>query len=148
MAQSLSKVYIHVVFSTKHGESFIKESIRKSLHSYIIGTLSNAGSYTEEIFVNPDHFHALITLPRTKTLAQMVSRIKTTSSKWIKQQGIKKFSWQNGYSVFSVSASKIPVVKNYILNQPNHHRKVSFKDELRQFFKHYQVEYDERYVWD
>ena len=74
--------------------------------------------------------------------------MKTSSSKWIKKQGIKNFSWQDGYGVFSVSSSKLRVVENYIMNQAEHHGKLSFKDELRDFFKEYKVEYDEQYVWD
>jgi hypothetical protein len=78
----------------------------------------------------------------------LVSKIKTSSSKWIKLQGISDFDWQDGYGIFSVSASKVDTVIKYILNQPEHHKKITFKDELRQFFKEYQIEYDERYVWD
>ena len=66
----------------------------------------------------------------------------------MKKQGIEKFSWQDGYGSFSVSSSKVSVVENYILNQPEHHRNISFKDELRKFLNEYKIEFDERYVWD
>ena len=148
MPQSLSKVYIHCVFSTKRSMPLITDTIRKDLHSYIVGTLSNVGSYVNEIYANPDHLHVLCTLPRTITIAELISKIKTSSSKWIKKQGIINFSWQNGYGSFSVSSSKVMIVEKYILNQPEHHKKTSFKDELRNFFKEYNMEYNEQYVWD
>ena len=148
MPQSLSKVYIHYIFSTKNGETKIANVIRKDLHSYIIGTISKIGSYVYEIFANPDHIHILCTLPRTITIADLVSKIKTSSSKFIKKKGITNFSWQNGYGAFSVSSSKIEVVKQYILNQEEHHKKVSFKEEYRIFLREYKIDYDERYVWD
>ena len=148
MPQSLAKVNVHIVFSTKHCHCFINDEIRSELHSYIIGVLSNLGSFTHEIYANSDHIHILATLPRTITIAKLVSKIKTSSSKWLKTKGIPKFNWQDGYGIFSVSSSKIDIVKNYILNQPHHHKTITFKDELRQFFKEYKIEYDEGYVWD
>ena len=159
MAQSLSKVYIHTVFSTKHVKNLITEKIREELQSYIIGCLSNIGSYTEEIYINPDHLHALCTLPRTVTIAQLITKIKTPSSRWLKTKGISDFDWQDGYAAFSVSASNLDALRNYILNQPDHHKKVNYKDELRIFFKKYNIDFalptaslrrpkDEKYVWD
>lgn len=129
-------------------QKVISESIRIELQGYIVGCLTNIKSFTEEIYVNPDHLHALCTLPRTVTTAQLISKIKTPSSQWLKEKGIKNFSWQDGYAAFSVSASNIETVKRYIRNQPDHHKKVDFKDELRLFFEKYNVEYEERYVWD
>jgi len=148
MPQSLAKVYLHCIFSTKNGVPLITNEIRKDLHSYIIGTLSNIGSFVEEIYANSDHIHILCTLPRTITIAELISKIKTSSSKWIKKQGVNNFSWQGGYGTFSVSSSKVIVVKRYINNQPQHHKKISFKDELRMFFKEYNIDFDEHYVWD
>ncbi|MCK4676984.1 MAG: transposase [Bacteroidales bacterium] len=148
MPQSLSKVYIHCVFSTKNDMSLITNAMRKDLHAYIIGTLSNIGSYVNETYANPDHIHVLCTLPRTITIAELISKIKTPSSKWIKKQGITNFSWQGGYGAFSVSSSKVRVVERYIQNQQQHHKKISFKDELRDFFNEYNIDFDERYVWD
>lgn len=148
MPQSLSKVYIHCVFSTKMRKPLITDEIRKDLHAYIIGTLSNTGSYVNEIYANSDHIHVLCTLPRTMTIAELISKIKTSSSKWVKKQGIVNFSWQGGYSTFSVSSSKVKAVERYIRNQPQHHKKASYKDELRKFFNEYSIEFDEQYVWD
>lgn len=148
MPQSLSKIYIHVVFSTKHHKKLIAEHVRGELQKYIIGCLSNIKSYVEEIYANPEHIHILCTLPRTINIAQIISKIKAPSSKWMKTKGISNFEWQDGYAAFSVSASSVNAVKRYILNQPDHHKKQSFKEELITFFENYGVDFDERYVWD
>ena len=117
MPQSLAKVYCHIVFSTKHGKKLINDEIQKDFHSYCIGTLSNIGSYTNEVYANPDHVHILCTLPRTITIAKLLQTVKTSTSKWIKNQGVTNFKWQDGYAIFSVSSSKVEVVSNYIINQ-------------------------------
>ena len=148
MPQSLAKVFIHIVFATKHSQPIISTIIQTELHAYMVGTISKLGSYTNAIYANPDHIHILCNLPRTITLSDFISKIKTSSSKWIKTRGMANFSWQDGYGAFSVSSSKIKVVEKYILNQSEHHKKVRFKEELRKFFEEYGIEYDERYVWD
>jgi len=78
----------------------------------------------------------------------LISKIKTSSSKWLKQKGFDIFHWQDGYGVFSVSSSKVTVVENYIKTQETHHSKISFKDELRTFLNEYKIDFDERYLWD
>lgn len=148
MPQSLSKMYVHCVFSTKNRVPLITDEIRSDLHSYIIGTLSNIGSFVFEIYANKDHVHILCVLPRTRTIAELISKVKTSSSKWMKKQGITNFSWQGGYGAFSVSSSVVNVVEKYIKNQEEHHKKKPFKDEFRRFLQEYKLEYDEKYVWD
>lgn len=148
MPQSLSKVYLHIVFSKKLRVPYIKEGDREGLQAYLVGTISNMSSYVYELYANPDHVHILCTLPRTITIANFVSKIKSSSSKWMKTQGITKFSWQGGYAAFSVSSHDLDNVLLYIKHQPEHHRKSNFKDELRNFFRQYKVDFDEQYVWD
>ena len=148
MSQSLSKVYVHIVFSTKYAVPMVKESVRKPLHSYIVGVLSHIGSYTEELYANPNHLHILCSLPRIISQAQLISKIKTSSTKWLKQHGIENFGWQDGYGIFSISASHLRVVKRYILNQPRHHQKESYYNEVRQLFCEHHIDFDERYMWD
>ena len=148
MSQSLSKVYVHIVFTTKYGEKVINELIRKEIQSYFVKVIHELGSFTNEIFINPDHVHILCALPRTITIADFISKIKTSSSKLIKRKGVNNFYWQDGYSIFSVSASKTSIVKKYIQNQYIHHKHKTYKDELRLFFKEYEIEYNEKYVWD
>jgi len=97
-----------------------------------------------------DHIHILSTLPRTVTLAKYIEEIKRPSSCWIKTKGrmYQKFAWQNGYGAFSVSSSRVASVKRYIAGQKEHHRAITFKEELLEFLRKYNVEYDERYLWD
>jgi REP element-mobilizing transposase RayT len=148
MSQSLAKVNVHIVFSTKYAQHVIPSKIRNELHAYMIGVLKNLGSYVYALYANPNHVHILSTLPRTLTLADLVSKTKTSTTKWLKLHGITNFGWQDGYGVFSVSASMVDKVRNYILHQEEHHRKANFQDELRRFLNEYGLEYDERYLWD
>ena len=148
MPQSLSQIYIHCVFSTKGGVKLIEGRFRNDLHAYIVGALKNLGAYVIELYANPEHIHILCTLPRTLTVAELISKVKTSSSKWIKKQVVERFSWQNGYGTFSVSQSRLGAVSQYIINQPEKHKQKSFKDEYREFLKEYNVEFEERFVWD
>lgn len=148
MPQSLSKVYLHVIFSTKNRVPIISEKIRPEAQTYFVKVGSNLGSFTEEIFMMPDHIHWLCTLPRTQTIADLVKNVKIPSSAKIKEMGVRDFAWQKGYGAFSVSQSKIETVRNYIQNQPEHHKKEDFQTEYRRFLKEYRIEYDEQYVWD
>jgi REP element-mobilizing transposase RayT len=97
-----------------------------------------------------DHVHVLFNLHRTKALADVVMELKRGSSKWMKTKGslFAAFQWQGGYGAFSVSQSSVPEVRDYILGQAEHHKKVSFQDEFRAFLRRYEIEFDERYVWD
>ena len=148
MPQSLSKVYIHIIFSTKNRTPWISEDIRPNIQGYIVETASKLGVYTEEIYINPDHLHILCTLPRTLTIADLIQKIKISSSNKISEIGPKEFYWQKGYGVFSVSQSKTGIVKEYIQNQKEHHKKITFEEEYRKFLQEYKIEYDEKYVWD
>ncbi len=114
MRQSLAKVYLHIVFSTKYRESLISEEIRPRAQAYFVEVGANLGSYTEEIYMMPDHLHWLCTLPRICSIADLVKNVKTPSSAKIKEMGVPCFSWQKGYGAFSVSQSKVEVVRRYI----------------------------------
>jgi REP element-mobilizing transposase RayT len=129
-------------------EPLITKSIQKELHKYIIGIFSKNGSYVNEIYANPDHIHILCTLPRTITMANLIAKVKASSSKWLKTKGFPNFSWQGGYGVFSVSVSKVHIVENYIRNQEQHHSKKSFKTEYISFLDNHNITYDDKYVWE
>ncbi len=149
MPQSLSKVYIHIVFSTKDRRATISKEAKPQLQAYLIELAANSqGVFTEEIFANPDHIHWLCILPRTLTIAELVQKVKILTSSKMKEIAHLDFAWQKGYGAFSVSPSKVDVVKKYIQNQEVHHQKLSFQDEYRRFLKEYEIEYDEKYVWD
>jgi REP element-mobilizing transposase RayT len=148
MPQSLSKIYVHLVFSTLRREPMLSEAIRPALFAYLAGILPNHGCPPVKIGGTADHVHVMFVLARTATLSKVVEELKKGSSKWLKTQGVPTFAWQSGYGVFSVSASQVDVVSSYIENQQEHHRKTTFQDEFRQFCRKYAVELDERYVWD
>ena len=97
-----------------------------------------------------DHLHALVQLSRTVTIAKLMETMKVESSAWLKRRSphLRDFYWQAGYGAFSVSQSNVEQVKIYIANQDEHHRRLSFQDELRALLKRHGIEFDERYVWD
>ena len=148
MAQSLSHVLVHIIFSTKHRESMIREALRPRLFSYIAGTLRGINCPPLQVGGIGDHIHACLQLCRTKAIANVLEEMKTASSKWMKAEGVADFAWQAGYGVFSVSGSKAEEVVTYIKQQEDHHRRLSFQDEYRQFLMRHGIQFDERYVWD
>jgi putative transposase len=148
MGQSLVKNYMHIVFSTKNRQSLILPLFETSLHSYIAGICNNLECYPIKIGGYTDHVHVLCLLSKKITLAKFAGELKAHLSRWMKtiDKGLDNFYWQDGYGAFSVNPTEIDVVKVYIENQ--HHQEITFQDEYRAFLKKYQVEYDERYVWD
>jgi putative transposase len=150
MGQSLVKNYLHIVFSTKHRQPLITPSIETSLYSYIGGVCNSLECYPVKIGGYTDHIHVLCLLSKKITLVKFVGELKSQSSRWIKtiDERLVNFYWQDGYGAFSVNPTEVDVVKTYIQNQHEHHRQVTFQDEYRAFLKKYQVEYDERYIWE
>ena len=150
MPQSLVKNYVHIIFSTKNRNPFINNEIKDELFSYLGGTCKELESQPIIVGGANDHVHLLVNLSRKMALMNLVEKIKTHSSKWIKSKNTcyKNFYWQKGYGGFSINPGQIDVVKQYITDQETHHSKVSFQDEYRAFLKKYHVDYDERYVWD
>lgn len=150
MGQSLVKNYLHVVFSTKHRQPIITEAIESELHAYLGGICKKLDCQPIKVGGYNDHIHILCMLSKKITLIKLMEELKSHSSKWIKTKGedFKNFYWQDGYGAFSVNATEIDVVVSYIANQKEHHSKKTFQNEYKAFLKKYQVEYDERYVWD
>ena len=151
MAQSLAKVLVHIVFSTKHRYPFLADAdVNDEMHAYLGGTCNGLDCPVLIVGGAADHVHILCKLTRNYSIAKVVGDMKRESSKWVKTKSgaFKKFAWQNGYGIFSVSQSQVERVRKYIEGQEEHHRKKTFQDEYRSFLKHYEVEYDERYVWD
>lgn len=150
MGQSLVKNCIHLVFSTKHRQSFINPPIELELHSYLGGICNQLGCQTIKVGGYNDHVHILCLLSKNIALAKLLEELKSHSSKWIKTKGVNysNFYWQNGYGAFSVNPSEVDKVCTYIANQREHHKNKTFMEEYRAFLKKYQVDYDERYVWD
>jgi len=150
MPQSLSAVYIHLIFSTKERHPYLQdENLQKELHAYL-------GEVSKQLDCPPirvggveDHVHLLARFGRTITQAEWVKELKRVSSICLKSEGkLSQFQWQAGYADFSVSASNLERVKRYIENQKEHHRRMSFQDEVRKLLTRHSVEWDERYFWD
>jgi REP element-mobilizing transposase RayT len=148
MPQSLANILIHVIWSTKERRPLIADEVRPQLHGYMAGILINIESPALVINSVADHAHILCQLSKNLAACKLVEEVKKSSSKWMKEQGVKEFAWQNGYGVFSMSQSNADAVRKYIEGQPEHHQKRDFKDEFREFCKRYNVAIDERYVWD
>lgn len=150
MAQSLAKIYLHIVFSTKYREEIISGNAQKELYAYMAKVLMSFDSKALIINGMSDHIHILCTLSRKYSVAKIVEEVKKRSSKWIKTKGEKyeSFYWQNGYAVFSVSQSRLETTRNYISRQQQHHGKIAFMDEYRDFLDKNDVAFDERFVWD
>ena len=150
MSQSLAQIFVHVVFSTKNREPTLNDSIRDPLHAYIAGILHNNDGVLLKAGSVADHVHLFISHPRTCSPATLIGDIKTGSSKWMKTQGPRfhGFHWQNGYGVFSVSASHREAVEDYLGRQAEHHRTITFQDEYRSLLRKHAIAWDERYVWD
>lgn len=150
MPQSLARLHIHLVFSTKNRERVLNEEIRDSLHAYMATVLKNFECPSALINSVEDHVHILFELARTVSVSKAVEEVKKTSSKWIKTHGpqFAGFAWQAGYGAFAVSESNVQVVRKYIANQREHHCQKTFQEEYRAFLDRHGVTYDERYVWD
>ncbi len=149
MSQSLSKLYVHLIFHIKNNGVKIKAEDSNELYAYIGGIIKDNQSVPICINGTDDHIHILCVMSKNIALAKLMEEIKRHSSRWIKAKGVhyKNFFWQGGYSGFSVSQSVHQRTKNYIENQKEHHKKTSFKDELLAFLTEYGVDYDERYLW-
>jgi REP element-mobilizing transposase RayT len=151
MAQYLSQIYLHVVFSTKHREPFLTDrAFRERTHAYLAGTCRNLKSPSLIVGGTADHVHILCRLSKDLAVSPLVRELKRESSKWVKSEapGLSSFYWQQGYGAFSISPSHVEILKRYIANQEEHHRRETFQDEFRRLLHKYGVEYDERYVWD
>lgn len=146
MSHSFVKNHLHLIFSTKERQKIIPKNIQPELWSYIAGICNNQNMAAIAVGGMEDHAHVLFHLPQTITLAEAVKLLKTNSSKWLGERGMK-FAWQPGYGAFSVSVSNTPSVAEYIRHQEEHHRKMSFEDEYLTLLKKHGIEFDPKYVF-
>ena len=152
MPQSLANVIVHVVYSTKNRQPWLKDAnLRDDLYAYNATILRNEVD-SPAILINgvEDHLHILCRLSRKFAIMNVLKASKTETSKWLKKQdlALKDFSWQSGYGIFSVSQSDLGQVQQYIAHQEEHHKRMTFQDEFRAMCKRHGIEIDERYVWD
>src|SRR5262245_7800882 len=150
MAQTLVSLYIQVVFSTKNRVKIIPPEVEADLFAYLGGIVNNHASKLLAANGTSNHLHLLISLGKNILIPELLGHIKRDSSRWLKSKSnmLSKFSWQDGYSVFSVGHLQLSSVKKYIADQKSHHAKHLFEDEMRSFYKKYDIAFDERYIWD
>jgi REP-associated tyrosine transposase len=150
MPQSLASLHVHVVFSTKNRAPLITADLAPRLYEYIAGIAHNISCRLVQAGGMPDHVHLLVSLGRETSVAELVRVVKANSSRWIHETipGQTGFGWQNGYGAFAVSFSLLGPVRQYIIDQEEHHRKQSFQDEFRALLRKHRIMFDERYVWD
>ena len=150
MPQSLSKVLLHIVFSTKSREKTVPKQSMATLHACIAGACRTLGCEAYRVGGTADHVHIACTLPRTVTIAKLLEEIKKSSSAWMKKQpgGHRTFAWQAGYGAFCLGQSQLPGLVEYIDRQGEHHLSRTFKEELVDFLERYGIEYDDKYLWD
>ena len=149
MAQSLSKIYIHLVFHIKNTSPEIREEDVERVHSYIGQMVNTTGCNVLQVGGIKDHVHILFLLSKNESISHVVEEVKRNSSRWVKTIGTRygKFEWQGGYAAFSVSQSVVDKTLQYIKDQKRHHAKHSFQDEYKEFLNLYGIKYDEQYLF-
>ena len=150
MSQSLVRINVHLVFSTKNRIPMIPDGIRPSLHAFIGHVLQTHNAFLIKAGGTRDHIHLVISLGKELSISDAVREVKSKSSGWIHREyrRLRRFAWQGGYAGFSVSESDLESVIRYVENQEEHHRGRTFKDELRALLRAHQIDYDERYLWE
>jgi REP element-mobilizing transposase RayT len=149
MAGTYTNLLYHLVFSTKNRAPIITSKLDSDLHAYIGGIIRGEGGKMLEIGGTVDHIHIPLKLKPTKSVSEMLNRIKAKSSKWANEdkRPRRKFAWQDGYGAFTVSESQVKAVRRYIKNQKTHHRRRTFQDEFRALLVRHGIEFEERYLW-
>lgn len=149
MAQSLCKIYLHIIFHIKTTSPHILDDDLECAHAYIGQIINECQCVNVWVGGIGDHVHALCLLGRNETISHLVEEMKRNSSRWIKTLSphYTHFAWQGGYAAFSVSQSVVDKTLNYIKDQKEHHKKTTFQCEYKQFLKLYNIEYNEKYVF-
>ncbi len=150
MANTFTQLYIQFVFSVKGRENLIKEEFRNEIEKYISGIVAKQNCKLLAIYCNPDHTHVFVSMHPTMSPSKLMEQIKSGSSKWINEKRFLKFkfNWQAGYGAFSYSISDINNVVKYILNQPIHHQKKSFRNEYLEMLNSFSIDYNEAYLFE
>lgn len=149
MANTYSQISIHSVFAVKSRENYIVKPWRDDLHKYIYGILKAKGATPLAVGGWTDHVHIFFGMPVTTCISDLVGAVKANSSRWInEEQFVARFEWQSGYGAFSHSKSQRDNVINYIMNQEDHHKLKSFKEEYLKMLQDFEVDYDDKYLFE
>ncbi len=150
MPGTFSQIYIHVVFAVKNRDSLISSSWEERLYQYITGTIQNKGQKMLAINGANNHIHFLIGMKPSCCLSDLVREVKKSSNEWINENKLTKsrFHWQEGYGAFSYSHSQLDQVIKYVMSQKEHHKKKSFKEEYLDLLMKFEIEYDDKYLFE
>lgn len=150
MPNTYTKLYVQIVFAVKGRENLISESIRERIEKYITGIIQNKHHKLYAIYAMPDHVHIFMSMRPDLSVSDMVRITKSETTKFINDHRLVagKFSWQEGFGAFSYAESQIDSVVKYILHQPEHHKKMNFRNEYLTFLQRFNIEYDEKYLFD
>jgi putative transposase len=150
MANTYSQIYIHIVFAVKGRQNLIQNAWKDELYKYICGIVNGKEQKVYAIGGLPDHIHILMSIKPNIAISDLVRDLKANSSKWINEKGflVGKFLWQEGFGAFSYAQSQLDVVIAYINNQEKYHKKITFKDEYLELLQKFNVEYDEKYLFE
>lgn len=151
MSHTYTKLLYHVVYSTKERRPLVKRDWQENLYRYMTPMLTDMHGHLIRAGGVADHIHLLLRLPPVILVSKAVGVIKANTSKWINDEFYPQnrgFAWQEGYGAFSVSESRVPDVVTYIDGQEEHHKQLSFQDELRELLRRHGIEFDETYLWD
>jgi putative transposase len=146
MGSTFYSLHYHIVFSTKERRPLMRPEWRSHLHEYLGGTVRGLGGVAEAVGGVEDHVHLLVSCKTMEAPAELVRELKKASSVWAAEKHEPLFAWQEGYSIFSVSWTHVPVVRRYITDQEAHHRKIPFVDELKRLLEKNGVKYDPKYL--
>lgn len=149
MGQSLVKNYVHIIFSTKSRAPLIQPPLAAELHAYLGGICKELSCPAISVGGYTDHVHILCRLSKNVALSNLIQKLKSASSKWVKNKStnLSNFYWQNGYGAFSVNPKQVDAVVEYINKQYEHHKEKTFQEEYRSFLDQYKIDFDEQYVW-
>ena len=145
---SYTNLLYHIVYGTKNRSPFINDEFKPNLHKYLGGIVNGLNAIPIEINGMADHVHLLVRLKPIISVSEFLQKLKANSSGWARRQQRGRFGWQARYGAFSVSESQAPVVRRYIQNQEEHHRKMSFEEEFKTLLRAHRIEFEEKHLWN
>lgn len=150
MSNTYTQTHLHFIFAVKYRYSLINEDIRQRIEKYTTGIVQNHNHKLLAIYCMPDHAHLLVGFRPTQSISDLMREVKSRSCEFVNVEGLtrEKFNWQEGYCAFSYSKSHVKSVIDYILHQPVHHHKKTFKEEYLEILEKFEIPYEEKYLFE
>lgn len=150
MPNTYTQIYIQIIFAVKGREYFIKEAFREELQKYMTGIINNKKQKLYAIYCMPDHTHLFVSMKPDVSISDLTRDIKSNSSSFLKEKKFvaDSFSWQEGFGAFSYAKSQAPTVVNYIVNQPEHHKRKTFQQEYLKFLEKFEIDFNPKYLFE